>query len=149
MLVLERQSFFYYIKVLTINEPLKRKLMNFSIQIYCRADKCWQAQCFLSSCSQPHAQRPQMRGTLLPLHPFMFPSVTNSSAQFVGDSSLARADTCLPAWVRKEDLGGRGPPPLTIALYMVSVNELTALVSKPFMSPLQDKCGLLLSLLFM
>lgn len=45
-------------------------------------------------------------GLLFTLHPSMFPSVTNSSTQYVEDSSLARASVCLPAWERKEDLLG-------------------------------------------
>lgn len=53
----------------------------------------------------------------------MFPSVTNSSTQYVDDSSLARASVCLPVSERKEDLLGLRLF-LIIALYMVSVNQL-------------------------
>lgn len=76
----------------------------------------------------------------------MFPSVTNSSTQYVDDSSLARASVYLPAWERKEDLLGLRLF-LIIALYMVSVNQLKTLISQPFMPPILGKCNLLVLLL--
>ena len=81
------------------------------------------------------------------LIPPVLSSVTNSSTQYVDDSSLARASYL------STSLGEKGRSVRTkivhfsMALYIVSANQKKTLTSKPFMSPILCKCDLLLSLL--